>query len=379
MGRLGCRRRGASARLGAGRSGGIRLRPSRPRERVVRRWRSRAARRRSPSRSSPPRTRGRPTGEPRGSLRTDSSGGSLRGESGVDAWSTPTGIGDSEIVVGFANASAAAGGNFDVEVFVWSRRGGIHGPGLPFAGETSEALGVSDSGEVDDPAVAGNRVCSGVAPPLAPEQARSVFGDELDLVVEVVAGLGDTDLVRPTGCVGWRVADLVGHLRLDAEAVLASLASTTGAPADRNAVSYWSEWPGGGRAGFAAVRSTWAIAAAYRDGRWLLSHFEDMRAAASQAGRSAVVGRRALQGHVLEVEDLLAMRIVEVAVHHRDLVVDLPGRPRPLPGARDLLGATLEGCSVRRGPAGRTGRGAGQAGGDGEGCGVGPGVPLRAA
>jgi hypothetical protein len=56
------------------------------------------------------------------------------------------GIGDSGIVVGFANASAAAGGNFDVEVFVWSRRGGIHGPGLPFAGETSEALGVSDSG-----------------------------------------------------------------------------------------------------------------------------------------------------------------------------------------------------------------------------------------
>lgn len=176
------------------------------------------------------------------------------------------GIGDSEIVVGFANASAAAGGNFDVEVFVWSRRGGIHGPGLPFAGETSEALGVSDSGEVDDPAVAGNRVCSGVARPLAPEQARSVFGDELDLVGEVVAGLGDTDLVPPTGCAGWRVADPVVHLRLDAEAALASLASTTGAPADRNAVSYWSEWPGGGRAGFAAVRSTWAMAAAYLRG-----------------------------------------------------------------------------------------------------------------
>jgi len=205
---------------------------------------------------------------------------------------------------------------------------------------------VREPGTRADRRVHGSRRAAGemsLPLPLPLEQARSVFGDEVDLIGEVVAGLSDTDLVRPTGCAGWRVADLVLHLRLGAEAVLAGLATTTGAPADRNAVSYWSEWPGGGSAGFAAVRSTWAMAAAYSEGRWLLAHFEDMRAAAAQAGRSAVAGRRAFQGHVLEVEDVLAMWIVELAVHHLDLVVDLPGRPGPLAEALEVVGATLDG------------------------------------
>jgi hypothetical protein len=85
------------------------------------------------------------------------------------------------------------------------------------------------------------------------------------------------------------------------------------------------------------------MAAAYSQGRWLLAHFHDMCAAAQRAARSAPVGRVGFQGHVLAVEDFLAMWTVEFTIHHLDLLVGLPGLAAPTPEAIELVAVTLDG------------------------------------
>ncbi|MDA8312769.1 MAG: maleylpyruvate isomerase N-terminal domain-containing protein [Actinomycetota bacterium] len=104
----------------------------------------------------------------------------------------------------------------------------------------------------------------------------SVLGRVLDDLLGVVGGLSDAELIRPTGCEGWRVADLVVHVRMGAEGLLAGLASPSEERADRDLVSYWKDWPARAPPGFAEVRSTWAMAAAYSQGKWLLAHFADV-------------------------------------------------------------------------------------------------------
>ncbi|MHB8295153.1 MAG: maleylpyruvate isomerase N-terminal domain-containing protein [Acidimicrobiales bacterium] len=186
---------------------------------------------------------------------------------------------------------------------------------------------------------------------IALDRVRVLLGSELALIDHVAGGLSDADLIAATGCAGWRAADVMVHLRMGAEAILAGLASPTTAAVDRDAVSYWRDWTPGTPPGFGDVRSTWAMAAAYSQGKWLLAHFHDMCAAAERAARAAPAGRVAFQGHVLAVEDFLAVWTVEFALHHADLVVGLPGSPMPAPDAIQLVAATLDGLLESRRPA----------------------------
>ncbi len=57
-----------------------------------------------------------------------------------------------------------------------------------------------------------------------PSDVQAVLAEELDDLRSIVAGLNDAEIIRETGCQGWRVADLVVHLRLGAEDVLHGLA-----------------------------------------------------------------------------------------------------------------------------------------------------------
>lgn len=178
---------------------------------------------------------------------------------------------------------------------------------------------------------------------IALDRVRVLLGDELALIDHVAGGLSDAELIATTACAGWRAADVVVHLRMSAEAILAGLASTTTAAVDRDAVSCWRDWTPGRPPGFGDVRSTWAMAAAYSQGKWLLAHFHDMCAAAERAARSAPAGRVSFQGHVLAVEDFLAMWTVEFTIHHLDLLVGLAGLPTPAPEAIELVAVTLDG------------------------------------
>ncbi|KID31407.1 maleylpyruvate isomerase N-terminal domain-containing protein [Prauserella rugosa] len=169
-----------------------------------------------------------------------------------------------------------------------------------------------------------------------------------------VAHLPDAAFARPSGCRGWLVQDLVCHLVIDAQDVLITLAT----PADggaggvgveaapvKDAVTYWTvtTQPPSGQDPLDAL--TVRLAAAYQDPELLRFHLDDV---GSAAGRAAVLAdpaaRVSTQGAVLTVADYLSAYVLEWALHHLDLVADLPGTvdvPGPsadtLAAARELL------------------------------------------
>lgn len=172
---------------------------------------------------------------------------------------------------------------------------------------------------------------------------RSILVVEMERLRQLVEGLSEHQLILPTRCVGWHVADLVVHLRMSCEAVLMSLGNSTTDEPDRDFVSYWRDWPSGGAAGFSDVRFTWASSAAYSASTGLKQHFNDTAHAADRAVRTAPHGRARFQGHVMELGDLLGMWTTEFTVHHLDLLAEMDGSPRPTDDALEVTAATLDG------------------------------------
>jgi hypothetical protein len=177
---------------------------------------------------------------------------------------------------------------------------------------------------------------------LMDDDPRTILADEIDLLRGIVTRISDAELVLPSGCRGWLIAHLLVHLRLDGEAVLESLALRTDRAVDRDWVSYWADWPAGAEANFAAVRFHWASAASYSNGDTLRRHFDDTHMAAAAAAKSATGGSVPFQDHVLTVDDLLIMWVVEYAIHHLDLASALPGAPGPDERALELAAQTLD-------------------------------------
>src|SRR6516162_41587 len=168
-------------------------------------------------------------------------------------------------------------------------------------------------------------------------------------VTAVTTGLSEADLMRPTRCAGWAVADVLYHQLLDARRALRTFASPSDAPADCDDVSYWRDYAAGGTggAGYAAESAAHAryvriAASAYPPGT-LAWEWSETAAAACRAGRAC--GHRAVttQGHVLTVTSFTATLAVEAAVHYLDLTVDLPGAPDPDPGSLALVRRVLAG------------------------------------
>lgn len=176
-----------------------------------------------------------------------------------------------------------------------------------------------------------------------PSTVRAVLAEELDDLRNIVAGLSDAELVHASGCQGWRVADLLVHLRLGAEDLLHGLAAPCAGPADRDYISCWKDWPARSEVTFSDVRLTWAMAAWYTTAEGLRRHFDDVVDMAASASRAARDGRVRLHGHVQSTEDFLAMWAVEFCLHHLDLLVGVPDRPGPRPGAVELALSTVDG------------------------------------
>lgn len=155
---------------------------------------------------------------------------------------------------------------------------------------------------------------------------------------QVVAELTPHDLARATGATEWRVVDLLFHLLLDAQRVLVTLASPTAAAPDRDAVSYWRDFPPG-RAGAtehaAFVRRS---VEAYSEPTAVVDQFRTtLPAAARAAGAAEPAMPVQTQGHVLTVADFCSTAVVEATIHHLDLIADLPGVAGPEP---ELLAET---------------------------------------
>ncbi|TDC80138.1 hypothetical protein E1193_18035 [Micromonospora sp. KC606] len=162
-------------------------------------------------------------------------------------------------------------------------------------------------------------------------------------ITDVVARLDDADLLRPTRCRGWLVADLLFHILCDAQRALVALASPADGPPDVDDVSYWRSFPPGGDH---ARRAWWArrSAAAFDRPSGVVRLWCDTAPAAVRAAVAAdPAGCVTTQGHMLRVPDLLATLTTETAVHHLDLVVDLPDAPPPGPLATAVAVATMDG------------------------------------
>jgi Mycothiol maleylpyruvate isomerase N-terminal domain len=169
-------------------------------------------------------------------------------------------------------------------------------------------------------------------------------------VTDVVTGLGEAELMRPTGCAGWAVADVLFHQLLDAQRALVAFATPVTEPPDRDDVTYWAEFtpqPGEAgaqaRAGAAAhARFVRLAASAYPPGT-LARVWSETAAAACRAARACQAAGVATQGHVLRPADFTATLAVETAVHYLDLTVDLPSAPPPDPVSLTLVRRVLEG------------------------------------
>ncbi|MFF5860303.1 maleylpyruvate isomerase N-terminal domain-containing protein [Streptomyces sp. NPDC012751] len=160
----------------------------------------------------------------------------------------------------------------------------------------------------------------------------------------VVAGLGDEESWRPTGCTGWAVRDLVFHCLGDAQRALVALHTPTDGPVDRDAVTYWRDWRPD-TAGAANGRR-WARVngSMFLDFGQLKELYLETLAATVRAAREARPERRvATQGHVLTAGDLITTLAVEATVHHLDLTVGLPHAPDPSPEGLAAVRATLDG------------------------------------
>jgi uncharacterized protein (TIGR03083 family) len=191
---------------------------------------------------------------------------------------------------------------------------------------------------------------------LHPRVALSAVEDAYVELSRFASGLDLADLMRPSRCVGWTVADVLFHVLLDAQRALVTLATPAGKPADSDHVSYWRTWATERNENAAAAHARFVRvgAAAYQDPRTVVAHWNETAGAAlrlaAQAPGADVV---ATQGHSFTVADFLSTLAVEATVHHLDMTVALPGRPVPRPGpvahTVDVLDALLG--EVRERPA----------------------------
>ena len=167
-------------------------------------------------------------------------------------------------------------------------------------------------------------------------------------VTAVAGGLGEADLMRPSRCAGWAVADVLYHQLLDARRALRTFASPSDGPVDCDDVSYWTDYaPAGGGPAYADESAAHAryvriAAAAYPPGA-LAWEWSETAAAACRAARACGHAAVTTQGHVLTVADFAATLAVEAAVHYLDLTVALPGTPAPDPASLALVRRVLGG------------------------------------
>lgn len=182
-------------------------------------------------------------------------------------------------------------------------------------------------------------------PSPAAEPAAIVAG-AYGALIGAVETMTDQRSWLATDCVGWMVRDLVFHCLGDAQRALVALHTPAPGPADRTAVTYWSDWqPDPSGLGAAAGRRHSRIGAS------MFLHVEQLRGlyvdtAAALVNAAATTDPdllAATQGHVLSVGDLLRTLAVEATIHHLDMTASLPDAPGPAPAGLAEVRRTLDG------------------------------------
>jgi len=169
-------------------------------------------------------------------------------------------------------------------------------------------------------------------------------------ITDVVADLDDLELLLPSGCRGWSIADLLLHVTLDAQRALVALATPAEDSPDVDFVSYWQGLPGDSGAALAHGQWVRRTASAYDRPSGIVTRWmETSGAAVRAAARADPAQCIATQGHVLTVPDFLTTLVTEAVIHHLDAIVSQPGAAGPGPSPVTLAMATLEGLAAPSG------------------------------
>ncbi|TWJ20795.1 uncharacterized protein (TIGR03083 family) [Micromonospora endolithica] len=177
-----------------------------------------------------------------------------------------------------------------------------------------------------------------------PRQVRTAFHDECAQLVEVLAGLADGDLDRPTDCPPWTVRELVAHVRAGAARLVDMLAAPAPSRAEVDATGYF------GAAKFAPAVDADRIdggrrAARAGDGAALAADFDAAWRTTLDAVDRAPAGRvvRTRHGDAMALAEFLRTRVVEVGVHGLDLAAALGRDPWLTPTAAAVIADLLTG------------------------------------
>lgn len=136
----------------------------------------------------------------------------------------------------------------------------------------------------------------------------------------------------PSGCRGWLVRDLVGHLVIDAQDVLITLATPAETAPTADALSCWTPTPTPPDGTDPHDALTVRLAAAYEDPGLLRKHLEDLGGAAERAALLADPDLPVTtQGMSLTVRDYLHAYVLEWTLHHLDLIACLDPEDAPAP------------------------------------------------
>jgi hypothetical protein len=174
-------------------------------------------------------------------------------------------------------------------------------------------------------------------------ETLEALGEGYGRLNDLLGSRGEWELLSPTRCAGWSATDLIFHLVWDAQRSLVALATPAQAEPDLDYVSYWRGWPRRDDAALRNAQFVRASAAALATTTGVVDLWLRTSIAVLTLARAAMPSLKVHpQGHVLTLPDLLATPVVELTIHHLDLLPGLPG-PGPGPRALALLRETLDG------------------------------------
>ncbi|MFU8849375.1 maleylpyruvate isomerase N-terminal domain-containing protein [Micromonospora sp. SL1-18] len=175
------------------------------------------------------------------------------------------------------------------------------------------------------------------------DTVRAGFRDECARLEEVLRGLDEADLDRPTPCPPWAVRDLLAHVRTGAGRLVDMLAAEQPERAEVDAAAYF------GAAKFAPEVDSARIDSARREARELpgVPEVADGFAGAWRAADAAVAAQppgrlvRTRHGDAMTLTEFLRTRVVEVGVHGLDLADALDRPPWLTPTAAEVIANLL--------------------------------------
>jgi len=177
------------------------------------------------------------------------------------------------------------------------------------------------------------------------DTVRAAFRNECQRLEQVLRGLDEADLDRPTPCPPWAARDLLAHVRAGAGRLVDMLAAPAPQRAEVDAAEYF------GTAKFTPEVDRARIDVAQREARELpaVREVADGFARAWRSADAAVTAQppgrlvRTRHGDAMTLTEFLRTRVVEVGVHGLDLADALHRQPWLTPTAAEEIAGLLTG------------------------------------